>query len=151
MSGLNETVAYFTPTSGAGFDAGGSFSLGMEVFFKEWGEPAIASKEFDVPSDLSFLRIFGGSAAMRPKDPDGDRYFKADALIRVWLGGLMIVNVILKSSKEPQVLAIGSFHVELAPSASVQKLRVEFQEAGAGMPVNVELQLCGMWRPEVLR
>jgi hypothetical protein len=116
----------------------------MEVFFCLYGEPAVVVKEFDVPDSLESIRVFGGSATIRPPDPVGSEFHKADTLIRVFLGGVLIVNLILKASLEPQNLAIGSFDASFQPATS-RKLRVEFQEAGSGLPVNVELQLCGMW------
>jgi len=141
----------FTPTSGAGFDSNGAFNLGMEVFFNTPASPSVVVKEFDIPTELSFIRVFGGSAAMRPKDPTSGtfgtwKYFKADVLFRVMVDGITIINTILKSSMEPQNISISGFDVNLK-TAGVEgrKMKVEFQEAGAALPVNAELQICGMW------
>ena len=143
----------FTSSSGIGFDSSGAFNCGMEVFFNEMASPSIVSREIDVPADMKQLTIFGGSAGIRPKDPEHQAFgtlkcWKCDVLFRVYIDGVMIVNIILKGLDGPQNLAVPSFMYvanESIIATAGRKARVEFQEAGAGLPVNAELEMCGMW------
>lgn len=136
----------FTPSSNVGFDDRGAFNVGMEVFFQGLDTPNVVNKSFDVPFGMKTLNIFGGSAAMRPKDPTKDRYWKADGLFLVRIDGINIISVILKTTEQPQCLSIGSFtYITRDNPDPPRQILVEFQEAGAGVPVNMELQLCGQW------
>lgn len=144
----------FTSTSGAGFNENGSFNVGMEVFFVDQATPAEVIREFDVPKGLTSLTLFGGSAAFRPKDPEAPtilrhgQQYRADALFRITIDDVIILNVILKTSREPANLYVAPFTYTTRPQVPLsdgRKMKIVFAAAATSFPVNMELELCGVW------
>jgi len=149
-----------TPSSGGAFNPDGGFSFGVECFFPRMNPtpntPNIAQMSFPVPDDLYY---FSGvaSVALRPPTPEWSSFgkpkvFITDGLFRVWVEApgqppLMVVNVILKATMEPQNLAVmGDCSLPTISQYGERTLVVEFQQAGAGHGGNMELQYCGEWK-----
>lgn len=145
----------FTPTSGVSFKPGGGFRIGMEAFFNTpHGSPNIIRKDFPLPPGLTSLRISGGSAALRPPPPQHRRFrrpivFPTDALFRATLlavdrdADFWMISINLKATEHPFGIAVTDI---ISPSrADWTDLRIEFQQAGAAVPANLELAGVGRW------
>lgn len=147
-------MADFTPTSGFSFDSHGSIEVGMEIFSRQ-GAADQAVRAIDLPEDIKSLQIFGGSVAMRPRDPSSGtfgslRTYKADGLFRLYLENpndnkrIMLISIILKTTAEPQSSPVQAFTFEI-PSGYTKAV-IEMGSAGASGDINMEFQACGFWR-----
>lgn len=149
-----KSMANFTPSSGIDFMPNGGLRIGIEAFFAQpGGSPNIAVKNFPVPSSgFTGMWIVAGNVAMRPPLPTqgffgSKRVFPTDGLFRVSLVSpteeFPMVSLILKSNEHPISTPITERHSPLKPGWTAVK--VEFQQAGASVPANLELQAVGDW------
>jgi hypothetical protein len=150
-----------TEFSGISFDPKeGFFSIGVEAFFHKAGH-LIANYTNDkmvlVDGPARKIEMHAISAAMRPPTPEyglwKTKQWKTEGLFRVIPVlesgkeySIPIVNIILKTTYEPQQLNQGPY---LWPFAGhkIIGFRVELQVAGSGgnqgNPSNMELQAVG--------
>ena len=151
-------MANFTPTSSIAWTQNHAFALGMEANFTNRAD-TVASITQNIPFSIGELQIFGGSLTMQGNQ-------KAAALFRVAIigdagggdgglgpGSVLILNHVLNAAGgQPCTIPIAPFTVPCAnraipvpPDGSPYQMTVTINVAGAQVPIDAEIQLCGMW------
>jgi hypothetical protein len=133
----------FTPSSGAAFSADGGIGIGVECNFMAadpGSQLAVAEQTWPV-TNVTAYELYG-TLAMRAAD-------EADILARIWLDGRLIFNGNLKTPVGGP--ATENIWIYVAPAAlkapaSQLKIHVEAAAAGAGWPVDCEIELGGRWQ-----
>lgn len=144
-----------TPTSGIDFNRSlNRISIGVETFFtRHLAVPNISIFKAELPPAnfkgcrFTGIWMYSASMSLRPAIPRRGLGL-ADGLFRIKVGpspniaqAFTVFSVILKATWEPQNIIAPGFFIPVNPGATW--LFVEFQEAGPGLPVNMELQATG--------
>ena len=139
-----------TPHSGIDISDNGRISIGVETFFPQTSRPGTANISVfkrKLPVQFATLTLDYVSVGLRPPS----RCRITDGLFRILLGpnhfrvdAFVVFSVILKSTCEPQNIIAPGFTLKLVPND--RWLFIEFQEAGAGRPTNMELHATGQFQ-----
>jgi hypothetical protein len=151
-------MANFTPTSSIAWTKNHAFAMGMEANFTNAAD-TVASITQNIPFSIGEIQIFGGSLTMQGNQ-------KAAALFRIAIigdaaggdgglgaGSVLILNHALNvAGGQPFTIPIAPFTVPCAngaipvpPDGSPYQMTVTISVAGAQVPIDAEIQLCGRW------